>query len=310
MNAAVTSDPPPLVRVVILNYNQPSLTVRCAASVLAQKEVRIDLTVVDNWSNAAQLSQLRAGLPKEAALAENSENLGYAAGNNAGLRSTPPQSEFALVLNNDVVLTDPLTIATMAGALREDSSLAACSPLVHDEAVSLPPQASIQIRRIPNFWELVVVSSSVLRRLPRLRAINRGQVYGDRMPFPVGSVVPCETVNGCCFLIRSSILKTIGYLDEGTFLYCEELILGFQLRARGLGCALVTRTVVDHQQGASTGRNAAGASAVGMFRRMRSETYFARKYLNAGLKAPIVLGFVCAIDMLCKAAHAPFRRRT
>jgi GT2 family glycosyltransferase len=307
MNDAPKSGHGALVRAVVLNYDQPQLTIRCAKSLLQQEGVRIDLVVVDNWSNERQLNELRGGLPPGVTLVENAENRGYAAGNNAGLREGAGSFEFALVMNNDAVMEDPFTIARLADALNGNRAYAACSPLVRDEASAVSPEEAIQVRRIPTFWELVIVSSGILRRLPGLRETYRRQVYADRRPFERNSVIPCESINGCCFLIRWSALEAIGYLDEGTFLYGEEMILGFQLRGLGLGCALVTQSVIDHIQGASAGRNAAGATVRGMLRRMRSEKYYARKYLGVGGLAVFAIAVIGAVDMACKVVSRPFR---
>lgn len=298
------------MRVVVLNYNRPQLTIRCARSLLQQAGVRVDLVVVDNWSNDAQLRDLRAGLPAGVTLMENPLNLGYSAGNNTGLRAKPSSAEFALVVNNDTILGNPRTLEQLVSALKGGDRYAACSPLVRDVGCGVAPERSIQVRRIPGFWELLVVSSSVLRRLPGLSRVYQRQVYADKRPFPLDSVVECETINGCCFLIRTDVLEAIGYLDEGTFLYCEELILGLQLRARGLGCALVTHSCVDHEQGASAGRNAAGATMRGMRRRIKSEVYFARKYLHSGVLAALLIRTVGVTDVLLKAVFSVFRSQS
>ncbi len=308
MNARNYAQQSALVRVVVLNFNRPQLTIRCVNSVLQQQGVRIELVVVDNWSNEDQLNELRSGLPGGVTLVEAEANRGYAAGNNIGLRLKPASAEFALVLNNDAVLNEPSTLARLVDALRENTAYAACSPLIRDAGSGIRPEESLQVRRIPNLWELTIVSSGVLRRLPGLSRIYDRQVYADKRPFPLNSVISCDTINGCCFLIRMSALEAIGYLDEGTFLYSEELILGFQLRSLGLGCALVTKSVVQHEQGASTGRNAAGATVRGILRRIRSEIYFAQKYLGSKRLAAIIIGMVGAIDILCKVAYSVFRR--
>jgi GT2 family glycosyltransferase len=270
----------------------------------------VDVVVVDNWSNEAQLRDLRAGLPAGVTLVENALNLGYSAGNNTGLRAKPSSAEYALVVNNDTVLGNPRTLEQLVNTLKGSERYAACSPLVRDAGCGVAPERSIQVRRIPDYWQLLVVSSSVLRRLPGLRRVFQRQVYADRRPFPLDSVVECETINGCCFLIRTDVLEAIGYLDEGTFLYCEELILGLQLRARGLGCALVTHSCVDHEQGASAGRNAAGATLRGMLRRIRSEVYFARNYLHCGGPALLLIRVVGLTDVLLKAVLSVFRSQS
>ncbi len=302
------TEDPAAILAVVLNYNRPKLTIRCVTSLIQQKGVRLELVVVDNWSNGEQLRELRGGLPPGVRLIENSSNLGYSAGNNTGLRLSDPGFDFALVLNNDTTLNDPLAVSRLLGALRDDKTCAACSPLVRDADCGVSPERSIQVRRIPNFWELLIVSSAILRRLPWLRGINRRQIYADQRPYALNSVIACDTINGSCFLIRSAVLREIGYLDEGTFLYCEELILGFQVRLAGYHCALVTHSIVDHEQGASAGRNAAGATLRGMLRRMRSEIYFARTYLRAGIQGVLLLEIVGAVDILCKVTYGVFRR--
>jgi hypothetical protein len=267
----------------------------------------MEIVIVDNWSNEAQLIRLRAGLPKDVVLLENKTNLGYAAGNNTGLRYREGGGGYALIVNNDVTMNEQTTIAALVSKLESHQATGACSPLIHDVDSVVEPRIGIQVRRIPDFVSLVVVSSSLLRRLPLLHKIYEQQVYSDLRPLPENSFVPCETINGCCFLIKMSALKTIGYLDEGTFLYCEEIILGHQLRNIGLECAIVTTVCVEHEQGASAGKNASGMSFRGIIRRIRSEVYYARKYLGAGPIRLCVVILSGGIDLICKHIYIGLR---
>ncbi len=64
------------LRVVILNYNQPQLTVACASTVLSQSYPSMDVVVVDNASAPELYSQLREQLPSNIPLIRNETNLG------------------------------------------------------------------------------------------------------------------------------------------------------------------------------------------------------------------------------------------
>ena len=83
---------------------------------------------------------------------------------------------------------------------------------------------------MPGYWALLVAHSCWLRRTAFGRRIHRWYLYLDRIPFPLGVTIECETINGACFMISKPFLDAIGYMDERTFLYMEELTLGANIR--------------------------------------------------------------------------------
>jgi GT2 family glycosyltransferase len=91
----------------------------------------------------------------------------------------------------------------------------------------------------------------------------------------------CESINGSCFVARLDFLDAIGYLDEGTFLYLEELILGRQIRDRNHTACLVTSVRVLHNQGATTGHGGRRVRLSALRWTIASEVHYSRKYLSA-----------------------------
>ena len=84
-----------------------------------------------------------------------------------------------------------------------------------------------------------------------MKGIADHHFYQERMPYAMGREYNCDTGHGCCFVIRTDFFESIGYFDEHTFLYFEEMILARQIKDRGKKFCLVTSTVVEHVGGAA-----------------------------------------------------------
>ena len=289
------------LRVVILNYNQPRITLDCVNAVLLQSYPGVDIVVVDNASAPELYSQLREQLPSNIPLIRNEANLGYAAGNNVGARANDilPAAAFTMILNNDVILRDSHTAAKLVAALTASAERVAVSPLVNNAWINIAPERQVQVRRDADFLTCVVSGSWWLRRLPLLREISDLHVYGDVRPYRVNEVYECDSINGSCFVIRTEFLESIGFLDEGTFLMFEEIILARQIKQRHKRCCLATSVVVDHLQGATAGR--ASRMPYRTFREyVRSQLYYCEKYLRVNLLARFLLVAVRGLDFLSK----------
>ncbi len=291
------------VRVIILNYNQPEVTLKCINSVLMQEYLPLDVVVVDNASSEDNFLLLQQGVPKEVTLLKNSLNSGYAAGNNYGIRTAPHliREDFTLVLNNDAFFRHPNAISELVAAIYDKSELAAVSPLINDLNYSdyeKNPFTSTQVRRDANYISCIVSYSWFLRRLPVFKNIYKYHVYSDLIPYEANRIYECESINGCCFLIKTDMLEKIGYLDENTFLYFEEIILGRQLKLMNQKCCLLTSVIVDHAQGTNTKQKSNDINWFLYKEFIKSQIYYVREYLKVGIHKQIFLILVRLIDFI------------
>jgi len=163
------------------------------------------------------------------------------------------------------------------------------------------------VRRVPNFAMTLVSSSWWLRRLPGLAQISNRYVYDDARPYPLNQEFDCESINGSCFVIRADFLEEIGYLDQGTFLYYEEIILGKQIKDRKRKACLVTSTVIRHYQGATSGHRRGNIQLSTSIEMIRSEVYYCRKYLRSPRLLLVVLISVRVVDIIGKLAYQWFQ---
>ncbi len=246
----------PSVGVVVLNYNQSKLTINCVNSLLKQDYDNFKIVVVDNNSpDAAQKQILQTSLPESVTLILNPENKGYSAGNNVGAKYCIESihADFVFILNNDTILEDTETIEKLVKTF-EEGKIVAVSPLVDTTSAGISVENQIQVRKLLNPYKMAVCNVIILGKLPIFKRIVREYLYVDWMPY-TPSVYPVDSINGSAFMIRKGTLEMIGYLNEKTFLYAEELILGFQIKELGKTCALNGHTSVTHYQGLSTGND-------------------------------------------------------
>ncbi len=289
------------VRAVVLNFGQPVATAECARSLLSQSWTPLDVVLVDNYSTAACAEQLRLTTPSEAHLILNPTNSGYAAGNNVGCRTDElPLPDYILILNNDVILPKTDDVAQLVAALESDVNVVAVSPLVHTLSSTASANEQIQVRRNIGFLSCLIIGSWWLRRIPGLARFHYSHIYGEVMPFSPNTFFECDSINGSCFLIRAEFFRSIGYFDEGTFLYFEEMILGRQISLRGKRCALVTRVTVDHYQGLSTEQRGSRMNWTMHAHAIRSQVHYCRRYLKSSSFACRLLVAVRAVDFASK----------
>ncbi len=118
----------PLVSVVILNYNGIDYTINCLDSIKKSVFKDYEIIVVDNGSADSSVEVLKRR--KDIRLVQNEKNLGFAEGNNVGVRAA--KGKYVCLLNNDT-LVDRFWLKELVDAIRIDDSIAVCNPKFFDK---------------------------------------------------------------------------------------------------------------------------------------------------------------------------------
>lgn len=170
-------------------------------------------------------------------LIRNGANLGFAGGNNVGLRYALARDfDYVWLLNPDTVVR-PDALRRMVEAMREDPSMGACGCTVLHYAEPDTVQALGGAR----YDRWLALPHHIGAGLPAGAEVDAGEVEA-RMSY----------VYGASMLVSRRFLEEVGLLSEDYFLYFEEL--DWAMRARGrfrLGFA--PRSVVYHREGAKLG---------------------------------------------------------
>lgn len=229
--------------VIILNYATPDLAIACAKSALADiAGLDANILIVDNGSpddSAARLSHWRVGLPPGAPVDVilSPANAGYAGGNNIGLRAC--QSEFAVLLNSDT-LVRPGAFSAMLTEMQSDEGLG----ILGSRIVGPDGKDQISRFRFPSpFGEFIEAAGYDL-----LHRIFRSAVVPI---FPAEPARP-DWIGFPCVMLRRKMIDEIGPLDEGYFLYFEDVDYCRRAAAAGWRIAVCGGAEVMHLIGASS----------------------------------------------------------
>jgi GT2 family glycosyltransferase len=199
---------------------------------------------VDNGSTDGSPDLVRSEFP-EVVLVANDDNVGYAAANNQGLALS--RGRYLLLLNPDTrVVGDAL--ATMVRYMETHPETGALGPQLRYPDGTLQPSR----RRFPTF-ATALVESTVVQEWWHDNSILRRYYMSDT---PDDEVHPADWLVGACLLVRRQVYEQVGGLDEGFFMYSEELDWCRRIRAASRGTPdqgrwqvvyLPTATVIHHE---------------------------------------------------------------
>ena len=173
-------------------------------------------------------------------IVENQQNLGFACGNNAGIRAS--RGEYVLILNPDTIIHD--------GALDRLVQFADH----HPEAGAfgcrvLSPDGTYQVsaRLFPTVWRYWVAALGLAKLSPFF-------TYEEYRGWQGDTERSIDWQSGCCVMFRGDLLKSLGGFDEQFFYHCEEVDLCRRVRDTGRPILFTPEAVITHLGGQSVSR--------------------------------------------------------
>lgn len=285
--------------IVILNWNTRDLLRDCLRSVLAaQGNLAVRVCVVDNASSDGSAKMVKDEFP-QITLVASDRNDGYAAGNNLGLRAlgfaaVPPPSQrergmrgegdtprYALLLNPDTVVPEG-ALAAMVAYMDAHPQCGVMGPklVLPNGELDLACRRSFPTPEV-SFYRLTGLS----KLFPKSRLFGRyNMTYLDPdLETEVDSVV------GACMLVRREAIAQAGLLDDGFFMYGEDLDWALRIKQHGWQVRYNPRITVLHVKRAASRRSRKAQIAF-----HEAMLYFYRKHYaratNPLVGALVVLG--------------------
>lgn len=234
----------PLVYVLVLNWNGWQDTVKCIESLKFLTYPNYEIVVLDNASTNDSVARICKAHP-DVLLIETGANLGFAGGNNIGIRYALERgAEYIWLLNNDTIVS-PDALTAMIEVAESDPKIGAVGSVLY-----------------------------YMNQPEKIQAWGGGRVNlitgRSRHLLALGDL---HYITGASMLLRKEALEQVGLLDEGFFMYWEDTDLSFRLLQKGWRLAVAPNSRVLHKESASAKKGSAqqdilyNASAVRFFRR-------------------------------------------
>lgn len=232
---------------IILNYNDADM-VRAYLKRNKGYSSIDKFIIVDNFSTDNSWEKLQNLKCEKVDLVRASENRGYSAGNNIGIKyalSKYPNVSNIIISNPDIYIKDE-DIKAIENAVSRITPIATGIIYNYDEQTGSKSLASNFCWDIPRYRDMIIELFLITHKIAKM---CKKSIYKDYKDFDGQDIIVTQAVPGCFFIMKSDLIKTIGYLDEGTFLFGEETILGFRLKQENYKCVLVKKAEILHTNG-------------------------------------------------------------
>jgi len=217
----------------------------------------MEVIVCDNGSDDGSVAMLKKEFPGVIVI-DNHKNLGFAAGNNPGIRKA--KGRYVLLLNTDTEVP-PDTLETMISYMdtTPEAGAATCKLLLPDG--SMDPSCH---RGFPTPWVAFTYLSQLEKLFPRTKLFGEyHQGYKD-----LTSIHKVDCIVGAFFFVRRAVIDQVGLLDEDYFMYGEDIDWAYRMKQKGWNIMFNPSVTILHKKKQS------GRSNTKKDRRLTTEIYF------------------------------------
>ena len=233
----------PETSIIILNYNGAEFIEKCLDSVLRQTYRDFEIIVVDNNSTDRSIAVLSRYAQKIRMIC-NSENLGFAEGNNTGIKRA--KGKYIFILNNDTVLDRHCIYYLMKAVKKNNVDMVSPKVLLENgdiDTLGLKLMFSLTGKDIKSLDQSIFQYKKVFCPSGVASFFTRKMLEDIKMPVNIG------------LYAHKGVGKSIGsydYYDSSYFIYSEDFDLGFRAVLKGYKCVYEPKAVLWHIHGAVT----------------------------------------------------------
>jgi GT2 family glycosyltransferase len=239
--------------IIIVSWNVRDELGHCLRSIEANPPSQtFEVIIVDNASNDDTIEMVKTDFP-EAQLLINTENRGFAVANNEGIQRA--RGQYLLLLNPDTIVP-PHSLDALMAFMDENPDVGACGPRL------LNPDGTSQqsARRFPSF-------RGALHRHTAFGSLGlfRGSYRQWLMKDLTGeSRTDVDQVMGAALMTRRSVVEQVGLMDEGFFMYYEEVDWCCRIKQAGYRITYVPEAQITHLGGRSADQIPTGKRIMAM----------------------------------------------
>lgn len=222
----------PLISIITVNYNQSVVTSELLDSLMELNYPNFEIIVVDNGSSESA-TWLKSSYPK-IELIESENNLGFAGGNNLGIRES--KGKYLFLVNNDCELPSD-AVDPLVRLMESDNRIAMASP------------------KIKFYWDSSLIQFAGFTKMSKIGVRNRAIGYLEKDSEQFSQTKESHSIHGAALMVRRESLKRIGLMPEIYFLYYEEHDWAQMALRAGYQLYYCADSYLLHKESLSTGKN-------------------------------------------------------
>jgi GT2 family glycosyltransferase len=242
----------PLVSIIALNYNNTAVTVEFLKSVREHcRYPQIEVIVVDNGSLEDPTLFCAAEYPGVKMVLTGS-NLGFSAGNNAGIRQA--KGDYFFIVNNDTEFTPGL----LEGLL---------------DVFQKFPDAGMACPKFQYYFHKGTIEWAGFSKVNVFTGRNKAIGHGEKDEGQHNSIHETPYAHGGGMMVPRRVVERAGMMPEEFFLYYEELDWSEQIRRKGYKIYYQPASLIYHKESMTTGK----ASPLKTFYQTRNRILFMKR---------------------------------
>lgn len=224
----------PLISIITLNYNQTEVTCEFLESTKKLNYRNFEILVCDMASTVNPTGLITAGNYPNTKLLLSPDNLGFAGGNNWGIRQA--KGDFIFCVNNDTEVTEDL-LDKLLQPFFDDPAVGATSP------------------KIMYFFQPGVIQYAGFNRMNLFtgRTTTVGDKEKDEGQYNVSA--PTYGAHGCAMMVSREVIEKVGMFPEKFFLYYEEWDWSARILKAGYKIWYKADALIYHKESVSVGKN-------------------------------------------------------
>lgn len=221
----------PLVSIITVNYDQPEVTCELIESLLHITYPSWELLVVDNASPTKDPGYIATKYPS-VKLIRSQKNLGFAGGNNLGIREA--RGKYLLLINNDTEV-EPGFLEPLVSKLENNPDIGAVSP------------------KIKYFYHKDIIQNAGFTKMNPITIRNFGIGFNEKDHGQFDTDYPTNYAFGAAMMVPVSVVEKVGLMSDIFFLYYEELDWIQRIKTAGYQIFYIHNSTVYHKDSVTTG---------------------------------------------------------
>lgn len=238
------------IAIVIVNYNTPADTIECLESLKKTKlpqGIQLETTIVDNASRDDSVDLIYQKYP-EVKLITSSRNLGFAGGNNLGIKAALTEKpDWVMLLNPDTIIDQDFFVDLLSSNTLSDPKVGIVCPLIYFAAgyeFHKKRYTKSDLGKVIWYAGGQIDWNNIYASHKHVDEVDHGQF---------SQPVETDFATGACLIVKTSVLKQVGFLNESYFLYLEDLEFNQRVKNHGWKVMFDPKPKLWHKVSQSSG---------------------------------------------------------